>query len=89
MNINAMGDIILGTAGSIIHTPNCGTIFSCDPNHTDHSADFSNFRVINVGEPIESTDGATKGYVDNITGDINTILEAIIASQNALIGGAE
>ena len=37
-------------------------------------------------EPEEDTDAVNKGYVDNLVGDIDAALDAIIALQNSIIG---
>lgn len=44
---------------------------------------------INIEEGSITSDlsAVNKGYVDNLVGDIETVLDAIIAQQNSLIGG--
>ena len=47
-----------------------------------------NVSITGLVEPTANADAVNKAYVDNITGNINTALEAIIAAQEAIIGGA-
>ena len=49
--------------------------------------DFANRNLKNVADPIEDTDAVNKQYVDNLVGDIEAALDAIIALQNSIIGG--
>jgi hypothetical protein len=44
---------------------------------TDYGIDVNGSRIIDVAEPEEPTDAATRGYVDGLVGDIETLLGGI------------
>lgn len=54
---------------------------------TDYGFHVSGNRIQDVGDPIDSGDAVTKRYFDNVLGQIDTLLEEVMAQQNALIGG--
>lgn len=47
----------------------------------------SNKTLRYVGDPTEENEAATKGYVDRLIGDIDTVLDRIIALQESIMGG--
>lgn len=49
---------------------------------------YGNGKISNLGTPTADTDAVNKGYVDTAVGDIESALDAIIAIQEQLIGGA-
>ena len=42
---------------------------------------------LDTGTPNTATQAANKEYVDNKIGDIETVLDSVLAIQNAVIGG--
>ena len=46
-----------------------------------------NSTIKNVPMPIDDNDVVPKNYIDTMVGDIETVLDNIIANQNNLIGG--
>ena len=51
------------------------------------AVDVSNQRIASLADPVDITDAVNKRYVDNVLGDIETALDAIITKQTELIGG--
>lgn len=84
IKIGASTNVDISTGGVLNLYGRSGVSFTSDE---EYSADFGGKRVINAATPTESTDLATKGYVDDIVGDVETALDSIIAMQNSLIGG--
>lgn len=43
--------------------------------------------IRNIADPVEDSDAVNKSYVDTKIGDIESVLDSIIAIQNSLLGG--
>ena len=84
VNISASESINLGTGGAINLDSRSGVNLTSEG---EYSANFGGKKAINAATPTESTDLATKGYVDDVMGDVEAVLDSIIAMQNSLIGG--
>lgn len=84
VNIGASAGVYISTAGTLYLSGRSGVMFTSEE---EYSADFGGKRASNAATPTESTDLATKGYVDDLVGEIDTVLQVVLAEQNALIGG--
>lgn len=64
--------------------------YFANPNNTvQFPLDVNPTHTIGVSEPVRHYHPATKQYVDNLVGNIEATLDAIIELQNSLIGGDE
>lgn len=87
--LESQGYIASGNSGAINLEGSSVTISggSFTIGNLSYGLSVSNNRIQNVGTPTESTDAVNKSYVDNLVGNIDGILQTIIAAQEALIGG--
>jgi hypothetical protein len=83
--------------GNTISSTNLNGNIVLDPNGTG-SVDVAAARITNLGSPVNSTDAATKGYIDNNIGGISTVItiagdtgeasEIVLAdSEFSIVGG--
>ena len=83
--------------GNTISSTNLNGNIVLDPNGTG-SVDVAAARITNLGSPVNSTDAATKGYIDNSLGGISTVItiagdtgeaaEIVLAdSEFSIVGG--
>lgn len=85
VNIGASTDVSIASGGNVYLNGRNGTVVNAEEGEI--AADFSNQRIANIADPKADTDGANKKYVDGLVGNIETALDAIIATQTSLIGG--